>query len=74
MTEPVTNADVVTAVHERFDCTHVLVGSWTDDGGREWIGVATAADPRPDAGTTWTMLGCGATREALLKHVRTVQL
>jgi hypothetical protein len=74
MTEPVTDAEIVAAARERFNCRHVLVGIWTDDGGREWFGASITWEPRPDAGTTWVSLGVGQTREQLLQQVTSVEL
>jgi hypothetical protein len=74
MTEPVTNEDIEAAVRQRFDCAHVSVGSWTDDDGKEWFGASLTWDQHPHTGTTWTLLGCCPTREALLRHVQDVEL
>jgi hypothetical protein len=74
MTEPVTVADVVSAARERFECVHILVGTWTDEAGRERLGASITRDSRPGAGTTWVSLGVARTLEELLGQVRTVQL
>ena len=74
MTEPTTDGEIVAAVKERFDCAHVSVGSWRDEHGIEWFGASLTWDQHPHTGTTWTLLGCCQTREALLAHVQTVAM
>lgn len=74
MTELTTNADIERAVRQRFDCTHVSITSWRDEHGKEWHGASLTWDRHPHTGTTWTLLGCCETREALLREVEGVEL
>lgn len=73
MTEPVTDAEIVAAARERFDCRHILVRTWTDGSGREWFGASITWDPKPGVGTTWVSLGADRTREELPQQVRTLE-
>lgn len=72
MTEPVSDAEIVTAVKERFDCAHAAVALWMDETGRELVAAMVTKDQRPGSGSAWTLIAALESREALLLTIQKV--